>query len=146
MSAFEVCKAHIDAILTFAAFGLPRHLALKADKLDEVGQVLVDANVESVNYRYNEKDAADPYHFCRVRTLSPVEMLKALDCLEYQCCEPNDWKDSIAKKYIDQLRGWTIQALPGYDAAPWAIDADDAKRGRANPNVWDGFSERPGFC
>lgn len=112
----------------------------------QLAAVLADANVRSVAYRYPDVvagerpgpvgietdgdyllaciDAAgrllDAYSpRPRARDFRPVEILKAADCYEYQCCEDPGWKDSTARRLIDLLRACAIQDLPGYDAAPW---------------------------
>jgi hypothetical protein len=78
MSAYVVCKAHIDALIT-AGLMLPNHgplrwfhpdyqpgwsheeyerakHELRWDNADEVGQMLVDECVRSVSYRYPQDD------------------------------------------------------------------------------------------
>jgi hypothetical protein len=57
-----------------------------------------------------------------VKPLAPVEMLKAIDCLEYQLAEPDDWQNTLAMQLLRRLRAIAVTNLPGYRAAPWSID------------------------
>jgi hypothetical protein len=60
------------------------------------------------------------YRYTR-RALSPVEVLKAIDCYEYQSCEHPEWDESEAKAFCDSLRSLQIGMLPGYNDAKWSI-------------------------
>jgi len=48
-----------------------------------------------------------------------VQVLKSIDCLDYQSCEHPGWAASEAKAFIDRLQSAAIHALPGYEAAIW---------------------------
>ena len=96
--------------------------------------MLVDENAASVNYRYDEDDAyiyayQQPQH----TTWTDVEILKALDCYQYQSCEHPAWRDSQAHAFCRALEGRLIQALPGYDDAPWAISRLDTPAAKRRP-------------
>lgn len=134
MSAFLVADAHINFIVDFANTALPKYNKLPggASLSDPqgTGEILYKANVASVDYRY-PADAGNAAPDWSWKPSGPipatlenlVKFLKALDCLEYQSCEPNDWEESQAFKIIRALRGMAINSLPGYDSAPWGIDA-----------------------
>lgn len=51
--------------------------------------------------------------------LKAVDILKMCDCLEYQSCETDDYRSTLAFKLLDRIRGAAIHDLPGYDSAPW---------------------------
>lgn len=163
MSAYIVSKAHIDALTDVACNGpsgvtvspmntwrfsyylggacrihvlrpgLEAHEGERS--ADEIGQILVDENVRSVEYRYpravNDDGGlpgpiaayyGEPYTLTpRRRSLTAVETLAALSCYEYQACEAPDWEKSEAYKLCDALRRLVIHFLPGYDAAGWEI-------------------------
>ena len=141
MSAWIVNKAHIDAMVTAAQFcgrdygsfyywheRDAHYVTFETE--DDVGQMLWSENVASVSYRYNgDTDLPGPiptpdptsYEFTRSRPFSPVEMLSAIDCYEYQSCEHPGWKDSQAHAFCQALRHQMIGCLPGYDEAPWGI-------------------------
>lgn len=100
----------------------------------ELGQMLWDANKESINARYPDtvKDMehapgpiGENYTFNESDitnggiALDMVQVLKACDCYEYQSCEHEGWHDSEAYDFIHRLRARAWQALPGYDDAEW---------------------------
>jgi hypothetical protein len=125
MSAWIVAKAHIDALLTSAIFRSGASFTpTRIENADKIGSMLWAENHKSVNFRYKDKQTAPPYTFKRRAVpLTPVEVLKAIDCLEYQSCEHKGWKASEAKAWLDQFRAHTIGQLPGYNDAPWGIDS-----------------------
>jgi hypothetical protein len=89
----------------------------------EVGQILVDQNFRSVNYHYEEdypvrEYVADP----PAVTLSPVAILKACDCYDYQACETPDYWETEAFAIVRAIRNRAIRLLPGYDEAEaWPV-------------------------
>jgi len=125
MSAFVCNRQHIAAIV--------RHYVLvqKYAKIDAVAAAneLMAANVASVNYHYRhnpaaQADAEPPFterEIQRAPVLTGVSVLKQLQCLDYQSCEVDDWRDSNPRRLMDEIEHATIQALPGYDEAPWGI-------------------------
>jgi hypothetical protein len=101
--------------------------------------MLLQQNIASVAYRYPQ-DAPSSlpgpiptpvpmwYRFTRPRrSYSPVEILSALHCYEYQSCENPEWESSEAFQFCEALRDRMIRSLPGYDDAPWEI-TDNAPR------------------
>jgi len=93
--------------------------------------MLLDENVRSVSYRYSNTPITNlpgktdaeyllPFVFHPIlRVPKPVEILKMLDCYEYQSCEHPGWEHSEAKVFCNALRHRAIRLLPGYDEAPW---------------------------
>lgn len=100
------------------------------DEATRIGQVLVDENIASVRARYPSKPCEDrefvynPSFVGLPKATDPVQVLKALDCYEYQSCEHAGWRSSEARAFVRFLRKAAIGALPGYDEAEWAIDDD----------------------
>jgi len=97
---------------------------LNQDVADRVGQMLLDANIASVDYRYAEDGGPLIYtwhHPCQ-RDWSAVELLKAVQCYTYQTCERDDWEHSEAHDFCQALQTSLIGDLPGYDQADtWGI-------------------------
>lgn len=141
MSAFVVDKKHID-VLVRAAISKSYHDELRYyhegtwrevnhERADEVGQMLWDANVRSVSYRYPHDSLESlpgrvdspwlkPYSYdFQAPVVTAVEVLKAIACFDYQSCEHPDWEASEAYSFCEGLRHHAINSLPGYDAAPW---------------------------
>lgn len=130
MSAYIVSDATIDALVTFAIGG-----TWKAwdGKPQDLGQMLVDENYLSVNYRYRgEEGPAHKYKFhplTNARKTKAVVILKLCACYEYQACEHPEWEESKARKVIDRIRNKAINELPGYDDAPWGLYNEDRETG-----------------
>ena len=59
--------------------------------------------------------------------LSSVQVLKAIGCLDYQCCDHDGWEQSQAHAVLQGLKAEAISRIPGYKVAHWAI-APRAKR------------------
>jgi len=116
MSAFIVCKEHVDALVTLAV----RHGLVPEGDESKIGAMLTRENRKSVNYRYSERIKAPAYTFrASLRVPTAVEGLKAIACYSYQTCEHRAWERSQAFKLCRQLEHELISILPGYDAAPW---------------------------
>ena len=162
MSAFIVCKEHVDYLVGAglarrAGIGALRWLVpapkpegayergswateegieharqqsreLTRETAGRVGCMLWAENRRSVDHRYDE-NGIEPecyeYEDPRVK-IEPVQVLKALDCFEYQACEHPEWEESEAKAFCDALRGTTINDLPGYDVAMWEVSSVQA--------------------
>lgn len=92
-----------------------------------VGAMLWNENHLSVNHRYDQSEEEAPYVYeaFPASKLAPGFVLKQLDCYEYQSCEHPGWEASEARAWCDALRQWTWDriTIPGYEAAPWGVDA-----------------------
>ena len=136
MSAFIVADEHIHVLLWAGQrpsqrYGLLRWYYanperdgyLDADTADAVGQMLVDENRASVDYRYSETNAHSVYRYRRPRHTewSAGELLNALHCYRYQTCEHPGWADSQAYAFCTALEQRLISTVPGYETGPWAI-------------------------
>ena len=94
----------------------------------ELGRELLKENLNSVAFRYgldltpDELAAPESYEYHRPRlAVTPVQTLKAAQCLEYQSCEHPGWADSLACNILAHLTSEATQRLPGMDSALWAI-------------------------
>lgn len=153
MSAFMVSEDHINALVSVFSRGPAQsamsmaewvqsvewpytlHLSENAVSLNELGRLLIDTNLASIQYRYHDTIEhpenmpgpidqywARPYIYQNPGHVPTVpEALKLLESYEYQSCEPDEWEKSDVKKACDSLRMLLIHALPGYEAAPWTI-------------------------
>lgn len=122
------------------------HYLRDADDAARVGRMLWDANRASVQARYPDTIATWPENapgevgesfeydahrvptsrvlsigngFRPVHTFKPGEVLKAIDCLDYQACEYDGWRTSEARAFLDALAACAIRQVAGYDAAEW---------------------------
>lgn len=146
MSAFIVTDDHINALVAYAVreqiyfSPLPNAACVKIYDLNapEIGRLLMDENVASVNHRYqgrideDEKNAAAAYTYADFpRALTHIEAIKAAHCLDYQSCEHDGWDNCTAQRILKAIVYHASARLPGYDAAPWAIDRNAWDRRRA---------------
>ncbi len=92
------------------------------------GQLLVDANAESVDTLHgDESDARYIYEYTRPidRLWSPMELLSALNGFEYQACEAESWQHSAARQLCHDLRRRFEDRLPGARTSAWSIRPGD---------------------
>jgi hypothetical protein len=85
--------------------------------------MLLEQNIRGVNSRYcieGESETMYAFEVSRV-SLDPVQVLKALQCYEYQACNDPGWKGSEARAFCDALRRLAIARLPGYEQAAWEV-------------------------
>jgi len=118
MSAFIVSNEHIASLVSFAV----ANNAFTADLAQTAATTLLDANITSVNVRYNEKNTATiDYASTPKKLLTPVQAIKAAKCLDYQSCEFDGYESSTAKKVINQIINSALYKLDGYNEAKWSI-------------------------
>jgi hypothetical protein len=120
MSAFVVCKEHIDALLTwvnkqgFDVFDGHRYYESdQVDQLSELGSLLLTENTRAVEYRCREQDNVEPtsYTFETRAGHRSIEILAALRCLAYQSCECDDWEQTRAYRAIEHMESIAISRV-----------------------------------
>lgn len=135
MSAYVVHKDLIDLLVTVSTkHGQYKRLNVEHQGIlrqygegDEnaLGQLLIDANYASVNYRYDGYANPYEYRYNEVVNVGGAQnalipwshVLKAISCYEYQACEYPEWKDSIAKSACDAIRLKVCRFVS--EDAPW---------------------------
>ena len=129
MSAYSVSDKHINTLLSYAADvgktiyldGVWIELSNRAH-FAKLGQVLRDANNESLATRYG--DEAAPYkakYESAAGLLPAVAILKLANCFDYQACEFDGYKEHPAKAIIQYIKEAAIRKVPGYSDAKWDI-------------------------
>ena len=138
MSANILNKRHIDALVTAAlAYAPSRQISwffngevkkITRQTASEVGQILIDENYRSINYRYQENRKADRYTFEPFEAtrdnpicLDAAQVFSALDCYEYQSSETPDFYESEAYEICRAIRKAEGTKLKGYEEAAWEI-------------------------
>lgn len=123
MSAFQCSANHIAAVIGSAAF----YDRIHAREVETEAATLAAENARSVAYRY--KDSCEPVAVpvdlierWRAWPLSPVALIKAVQCLEYQSCECEDYERTAAARLLRGIMSLAISKLPGYEAAGWTVD------------------------
>lgn len=108
MSAYIVTDNTINAVLGFADDYDPD--SFDCGDLSALGQILVDANYRSTNYRYSEDDTPHSFVYSRY-TVPATTALQHLSCIEYQLCEPKDWETTQAFRLCARLRKNMVHRL-----------------------------------
>jgi hypothetical protein len=138
MSCFVVPDFHVSALVAWAI----RHGVTFDASPDAVAHMLASANRCAYSDRYAGRYDAELVPFGGLdrsagADLDPVAIVKACDCLDYQASDWSRWDDSDAFGYMVAIRRAAValadpagvatsgRALPGYDAAPWCLDAPD---------------------
>lgn len=96
----------------------------------DFGQYLLDINIRSVRARCGNslwyalpgpKDEAEvlPPRTVDWAVIKPVELIKSVNCYEYQSCEDDHWPDSEAYRFCQRLKGAAEHNLQGYEEAEW---------------------------
>jgi len=90
MSAYIVEDKTINSIVTFA-----RNSNIIDMDANELGQKLLDENIDSVDYRYKEENDRLEYKHENIK-VEPKQVYKDLKSLMYQSCEQPTWEASQA--------------------------------------------------
>ena len=132
MSAYMVDIGHVAYLVESI---LSRDLSRWPDRREAwhqvaataLGQLLWNENERSIHARYPDtvgdmdnapgvypsegyKPYAHPSPFLleQLPAPEPVQILKAIDCYAYQCCETEDWEESEAFTLVEALREQTL--------------------------------------
>lgn len=88
-------------------------------------------NVIAHDERYpdTQDPAYKPDHVKKVGTfieLNVYQLLKALECIDYQCIDSEDYDKSeeckLLRTICNDCRYWALHEVPQYNDAKWAID------------------------
>lgn len=112
---------------------------ITGETVTEVGRILLTENERSVRHRYDDcaadnlpgtigEDAAS-YRFREFGELYRLPagkkcawILNACRCFDYQACETDDYRESLAHRIIEEIQAAAIRALPHIEDAPWEIN------------------------
>lgn len=141
MSAYNVNDDHIRYLLR-AKYKYTSDHAWRNRTIEEWqadGVMLRNANVQSVNYRYQDETTPrmvegmvndfDVQLGDLLDTPCTVpQTFKAIHCFEYQCCETPDWRERPAYEWLQELKESAARRMDGYADADWEIDPDKQPR------------------
>jgi len=100
-----------------------------------LGQLLLDANVASVNHRYNEGENPERYTY-NPRGIAPylggplatwADVLAAIQCYDYQACELPGYRDNYPHAVVRAIEQRVISRIIDAADAPWGWTREDAK-------------------
>ena len=137
MSCFIVPDYHIDALVSWA---IDRNIPTSGYSKASLALMLAGANRLAYQERYQDPGVPSAYPGFRrvdVSHLDPVDIVKACDCLDYQASDWGMWRESGTCQALGTIRqaayrlasgGHQVEAhrLPGYDAATWCLDNEEA--------------------
>lgn len=99
---------------------------------------LAKENIRSVAHRYGDGELPGPcltpaeieeaaaiyaVHFVvNPQRLTPVQVFKLVQSLDYQSCETDDWMMTLAKRQLEWIVSELVRQMPGYDDADWSFD------------------------
>jgi hypothetical protein len=95
---------------------------------------LYQANVKSVRARYGDDTdmvgsaAGAGFRRCILNHYmgtTPVAVAKSVHCLDYQSCEAEDWRESLACRWLAEILDSLWHMVPGYEDAAWGADRTD---------------------
>jgi hypothetical protein len=165
MSAYVVKKEHIDllaeaATQVWAQVGALKWYSLGPDQLgeihwtarqeyyrdalhmskDDIGQLLLDENVKSVAYRYNDSSGDDlpgdevrEYHYEPTGLrgeATPQQILQACQGYDYQSCEHPKYRSSEAFQLLEAIKSRQIHLLTAGVEGFWDFDKKRYHEGR----------------
>ncbi|WP_081974632.1 ankyrin repeat domain-containing protein [Novilysobacter arseniciresistens] len=112
MSAHIVDMQEIDVLVSWSVKqGLLEGMGVSNP--DELGQILHDENVRSVNYRYDEQTQPDTYTYTPMdHELDPEVVHQRLRSLNYQSCETEDWYSTKANECLAHIDCDLIDHVP----------------------------------
>ena len=122
MSAYVVTQKHISAILRFHNQAPDYRSPASIAYAQQLGEQLYLQNIASVNYRYRYRNEPageyPPFKFSpNAPLLAPVEVLRLLECLEYQSNETPEYYATPGYEVLARLRAQAIAQLPGFKEA-----------------------------
>lgn len=96
------------------------------DSKTVLGQELISVNAQALKDLYNDDSEFRSYTYAQPRyaTWEPIELIKIVHNYEYQACDNKNWADSNASRFCQALVRQLLQFVPGFENAPWGIDAD----------------------
>lgn len=128
MSAFVVSDKHINTLLTWANHCIrsiewdeKEYYFDDSNDLQKMAEIMLTENYRSVNYRYSEQETPHQIEFRFEPDATPIQIIVACNCYDYQCCETDDWQETFAHKINKWIKESAIQRLPGYEQAKWEI-------------------------
>ena len=128
MSAFIVTNTHIASIAASYVYNVTLHKERSPlpTEIIKVANIFAKANKKSVDLSYNEDNALPVFTGYENCSFSAgAQLLKLIDCLDYQCSEFNAWPRTKAYKMLNELSLAILDNLvrdtQDYSDSAWAI-------------------------
>lgn len=123
MSAYLVSDNHLNVLVSYFTSSIHgsglwckvngEYTYLTPDNAKYIAYELHKENCRSLDHRYDEHNVDENYQFKYVRTdaYSPLEIAGAIDCLEYQSCEREDYHQSEAYSLLCNMRKHLLREM-----------------------------------
>ena len=123
MSSYIVDKEHIEQIVLYAykidCIGsngkyfefYHKKKCYQFANLSDIAYELSSANCEGVNYRYDEDNKPyifDDLNINKLKLKNPLQVIKHVQCLEYQSCDIPSFDESLAQSILNTIRNKVI--------------------------------------
>ncbi|MFM2008015.1 MAG: hypothetical protein RLZZ09_3670 [Pseudomonadota bacterium] len=105
-----------------------------------VARCLALENIRSVAYRYPLSESGDRpgpnlrdqeiveaaaiyagYFIEHPQRLTSARLMSLIACLDYQCCETDDWPQTLAYQQLQHIKSTVIPGPVGYDDGQWGF-------------------------
>lgn len=124
MSAYLVDIEHIDFMLTAA---IKAEYISQQENMNALGQMLLDENKRSIDFRYDEENDAVQYTFVPFPlAFNRWDIDLALRGYRYQSCEHEGWDTSASRDWVE---GFMAANKASYTAEDYQAQDDDDNRG-----------------
>ena len=143
MSAYRVSDYHLNIIVSYftqqtthtgnlwlEVNGEYQYLTIQT--APEVAKILMDENKRSLANRYPNAPEMQgrPYQFNylpEAKYYSPAEIAKAIDCLEYQSCESDDYETTKAYHLLHLMRKGLLDEIADSEGVQaWELQPKEA--------------------
>ena len=129
MSAFLCSNKHLTILAEYAAYvAKDRLFGLQDKSLQNIGTILYNANIKSLQARYPDHAGVEVYDTFVPDVFghngfkqTPVAIAKLANCYDYQACEASDYHESLAKTIITAIKETVLRKLEGYEDADYSI-------------------------
>ena len=132
MSAWLVSKEHIQYMIESATrFHNPHGMTDEEARQDmaDTANMLWEANLKSIQTRHSvatdtiqkftQEDFLQFTVFTSMKLPEFAQLAKSINCYQYQSCEYDEFEQSKANKFCEDLKDSICRALPGYEDAEW---------------------------
>lgn len=128
MSTLLLSENHINTLVTYAAHREVKYFidgqwnevngfeCMLADYLLRINEDMFKQRYSTDVHTHGQYEPVK-----NIKSISPVQIIKAAQCYEYNCDDWSLWEQSTAKAFIEALINSATYILPGYDDAQWAI-------------------------
>ena len=123
MSAYIVNEKHISTLLKNYndLFHKARIKGFNKEQLTKKAELLAWANIDSVNYRYQEFDPNSAIQYVMnvkklvvsddYELLELIELINMINCLDYQSMEKPNYKNSESCQFLIEMKEFIINKM-----------------------------------